>query len=109
MELLKVEGLSKTFGGVHAVHNVSFVVKAGEHLAIIGPNGAGKTTLFNLLNGQLKPTGGQIFYNETDITNVPAHRRIQLGIGRSFQIASLFNNLSVMENTILAIQGAAYA
>src|SRR4030042_6584834 len=102
MELLRVEGLSKAFGGVHAVHNVSFTAESGEHLAIIGPNGAGKTTLFNLLNGQLKPTTGHIFYLGHDITHVPAHRRIQLGLGRSFQIASLFNNLSVMENTILA-------
>jgi branched-chain amino acid transport system ATP-binding protein len=105
MEILKVEKLSKDFGGVHAVNKISFSVGEGEHLALIGPNGAGKTTLFNLLNGQLKPTGGHIFYRGKDITNLPTHQRIHLGIGRSFQIASLFNNLSVLENTILAIQG----
>jgi branched-chain amino acid transport system ATP-binding protein len=105
MEILKVEKLSKDFGGVHAVNKISFSVGEGEHLALIGPNGAGKTTLFNLLNGQLKPTGGHIFYRGRDITNLPTHQRIHLGIGRSFQIASLFNNLSVLENTILAIQG----
>ena len=105
MELLKVEGLSKTFGGVHAVNNVSFTVDKGERLAIIGPNGAGKTTLFNLLNGQLRPTAGHIFYRGQDISTIPTHHRIQMGIGRSFQIASLFNNLTVIENVILAIQG----
>jgi branched-chain amino acid transport system ATP-binding protein len=83
MELLRIERLSRDFGGVHAVHNVSFSVAEGEHVALIGPNGAGKTTLFNL----------------------STHQRIHLGIGRSFQIASLFNNLPVLENIVLAIQG----
>jgi branched-chain amino acid transport system ATP-binding protein len=105
MEILKVENLSKDFGGVHAVNKISFTVQEGEHVALIGPNGAGKTTLFNLLNGQLKPTGGHILYRGKDITSLSTHQRIHLGIGRSFQIASLFNNLSVMENTVLAIQG----
>jgi branched-chain amino acid transport system ATP-binding protein len=105
MELLRIEKLSRDFGGVHAVHNVSFSVTEGEHLALIGPNGAGKTTLFNLLNGQLKPTSGHIFYKGLDITNLSTHQRIHLGIGRSFQIASLFNNLPVLENTVLAVQG----
>ena len=105
MEIIKVERLSKDFGGVQAVHNVSFCVEEGEHVAVIGPNGAGKTTLFNLLNGQLKPTSGKIFYRGHDITSLPTYRRIHLGIGRSFQIASLFNNLSVMENIVLAVQG----
>ena len=105
MKIVSIEGLSKDFGGVHAVHNVSFKVEVGEHLAVIGPNGAGKTTLFNLLNGQLKPTSGKIFFRGQDISHLPTHRRIHLGIGRSFQIASLFNNLSVMENVVLAVQG----
>jgi len=105
MEILKVENLSKDFGGVHAVNKISFSVEEGEHVALIGPNGAGKTTLFNLLNGQLKPTAGHIFYRGKDITNLSTHERIHLGIGRSFQIASLFNALSVLENTVLAIQG----
>ncbi len=105
MEILKVEKLSKDFGGVHAVHNISFTAEEGEHIGVIGPNGAGKTTLFNLLNGQLKSTSGKIFYRGHDITSLPTYRRIHLGIGRSFQIASLFNNLSVMENIVLAVQG----
>lgn len=105
MEVLKVEELTKDFGGVRALSKVSFVVETGEHLAIIGPNGAGKTTLFNALTGQLKPTAGRIFYLGRDITHMPAHSRIHLGIGRSFQITSLFGELSVMDNMLLAVQG----
>jgi branched-chain amino acid transport system ATP-binding protein len=105
MEVMKVQGITKTYGGVHAVSNVSFGVETGEHLVILGPNGAGKTTLFNMLTGQVKPTSGHIFFQGEDITNVPAHRRIHLGIGRSFQITSLFNGLKVMDNMLLAVQG----
>ena len=105
MEVMKVEGLTKDYGGVHAVHNVSFVVETGDHLVIIGPNGAGKTTLFNVLNGQLPSTAGQIFFQGQDITDLPAYRRIHLGIGRSFQITSLFDGLNVLDNMLLAIQG----
>ena len=105
MEVMKVEGLTKAFGGVHAVSNVSFVVETGDHLVIIGPNGAGKTTLFNILNGQLKPTAGLIFYQGLDITDLPAHRRTHLGIGRSYQITSLFDELNVLDNMLLAVQG----
>jgi len=105
MEVMKVEGLTKAFGGVLAVSNVSFVVETGDHLVIIGPNGAGKTTLFNILNGQLKPTAGQIFFQGQDITNLPAYHRIHLGIGRSFQITSLFDELNVLDNMLLAVQG----
>jgi ABC-type lipopolysaccharide export system ATPase subunit len=81
------------------------LVSTGEHLVILGPNGAGKTTLFNLLTGQVKSTSGQIFFQGEDITNLPAHRRIHLGIGRSFQITSLFNGLNVLDNMLLAVQG----
>jgi branched-chain amino acid transport system ATP-binding protein len=105
MEVMKAQGLTKTYGGVHAVSNVSFVVEAGEHLVILGPNGAGKTTLFNMLTGQVRSTSGQIFFQGEDITNLPAHRRIHLGIGRSFQITSLFNGLNVMDNMLIALQG----
>lgn len=105
MAVMKTKGLTKTYGGVQAAANVSFAVETGEHLVIIGPNGAGKTTLFNLLTGQISPTAGRIFYQQKDITHLPAHRRIHLGIGRSFQIASLFNELNVMDNMLLAVQG----
>jgi len=105
MEALKVEKLSKEFGGVRAVHNVSFCVQEGEHLAIIGPNGAGKTTLFNLLSGQLSPSGGKVYFFEQDITHMATHRRAHLGISRSFQLVSLFMNLTVLDNILLALEG----
>lgn len=105
MEALRVENLSKDFGGVHAVKDVSFKVDVGEHIAIIGPNGAGKTTLFNLLCGQLLPSAGRVYFLGQDITSMPPHVRTHLGIARSFQIASLFLELSVLKNTMLAVQG----
>jgi len=105
MEALKVEGLSKDFGGVHAARDVSFSVEAGEHLAIIGPNGAGKTTLFNLLSGQLTATAGRVYLFGQDITRMPTHRRVDLGLARSFQLTTLFLNLTVLDNTLLALQG----
>ena len=105
MEVMKAQGLTKSYGGVNAVSNVSFDVETGERLVIIGPNGAGKTTLFNMLNGQLRPTAGHIFFHGREITDLPAYRRIHLGIGRAFQITSLFNELNVMDNMLLAVQG----
>ena len=105
MEALKVDGLSINFGGVKAVNDVSFSVEVGERLAIIGPNGAGKTTLFNLINGQLSPTGGQIFFFGEEVSDLPTHQRAQLGQARSFQIISLLQNLTVLENTLLTLHG----
>jgi branched-chain amino acid transport system ATP-binding protein len=105
MEVLRVEGLSKDFSGVHALSDVSFTVKVGERLAIIGPNGAGKTTLLNLINGQLRPTTGRIYFWGQDITSMAAHSRAHLGQGRSFQIISLFGNLTVLDNTLITLHG----
>jgi branched-chain amino acid transport system ATP-binding protein len=105
MEALRVEHLSKDFGGVHAVRNVSMSVEAGERLAMIGPNGAGKTTLFNLLSGQLPPTNGQVYLFGQEITHMAAHRRAHLGIARSFQATTLFLHLTVMDNILLALHG----
>jgi branched-chain amino acid transport system ATP-binding protein len=105
VEALLVKELSKDFGGLSAVKKVSFKVEAGEHMAIIGPNGAGKTTLFNLLSGQLPATSGQVLFFGQDVTHLPAHHRIHLGMARSFQIASLFLSLSVLQNARLALQG----
>jgi branched-chain amino acid transport system ATP-binding protein len=105
MEALRVEGLSKQFGGVVAVHRISLNVSAGEHLAIIGPNGAGKTTLFNLLGGQLKPTSGRVLFEGREITEMSPYHRAHLGIARTFQILNLFKELSVIENMLLALQG----
>ena len=105
MEVLKVEGLLKQFGGIKAVNKVSFSVEAGEHLAIIGPNGAGKTTLFNLINGQLSVTEGRIHFYEKDITNLSTHQRVHLGQARAFQIISLWQKLTVIDNAMLTLHG----
>jgi branched-chain amino acid transport system ATP-binding protein len=105
MEALKVEGLSKHFGGVAAVDDVSFSVQPGEHVVIIGPNGAGKTTLFNLINGQLAPTRGRIHFFGRDVTAAAIHTRAHLGMARSFQIISLLTELTVLDNTLLALHG----
>jgi branched-chain amino acid transport system ATP-binding protein len=105
MEALRVESLHKDFGGVHALSDVSFSVEVGERLGIIGPNGAGKTTLFNLINGQLRPTSGKIYFFGRDISAMSTHHRAHLGQGRSFQIISLFPNLTVLDNTLITLHG----
>ncbi len=105
MEALKIDSLTKRFGGVYALKNVSFSVEAGNRLAIIGPNGAGKTTLFNILNGQLTATSGRMYFYGQDISKMATHRRADLGLARSFQVSNLFFNLTVLDNVLLAIQG----
>jgi len=104
VDALRVEELTRAFGGVIAVNRVSLRVRPGERRAIIGPNGAGKTTFFNLLSGNLAPTTGRIFLDDRDITTLPTHERVRLGLGRTFQQSSLFPSLSVRENIRLAIQ-----
>jgi branched-chain amino acid transport system ATP-binding protein len=105
MEALRVEGLSKNFGGVYAVNDVTISVKVGERLAIIGPNGAGKTTLFNLINGQLSATAGRIYFFGEDVTDLPTHVRAHLGQARAFQIISLLQKLTVLDNALLTLHG----
>jgi branched-chain amino acid transport system ATP-binding protein len=102
--LLETRGLRKAFGGLVAVDEVSLTIARGSTHSIIGPNGAGKTTFFNLLTGKYPPTRGSVIYKGRDITRLPVHRRIHLGIGRSFQITNLFPNLTVLENVRLAAQ-----
>ncbi|MBI1801752.1 MAG: ABC transporter ATP-binding protein [Chloroflexi bacterium] len=102
MNILTLESLRKTFGGVVAVNTVSLAVAAGERRALIGPNGAGKTTLFNLMSGELAPSGGRVFFGGLDITPLPPFRRAALGIARTFQRNNLFLGLSVWENVRLA-------
>lgn len=102
---LNLRDLTKNFGGLLAIDNVSFEVQIGERRAIIGPNGAGKTTLFNLICGELLPSGGTIHLFGSDVTALPTHKRIALGIARTFQITNLFPELTVLENLILAAQG----
>lgn len=106
--LLETQDLRKAFGGLLAVAGVSMQVKAHTLHTIIGPNGAGKTTFFNLLSGNIRPSGGKVLYKGQDITNLPAHRRAHLGIGRSFQITNVFPNLTVLENVRLAAQAVGH-
>ena len=103
--LLEVSDLSVHFGGLAAVKDVTFSIEPGERLVMIGPNGAGKTTLFNLLTGQLKPSGGKVLFKGQDITHKPVYARTQLGMARSFQITSLFPNETVLTNALIALQG----
>ena len=105
MEAIRVEGLYKSFGGVVATSNVSFKVDVGGRLVIIGPNGAGKSTLFNLLNGQLPLDSGKVFLFGEDVTHLPLHKRAHRGMARSFQLTSLFPELTVMDNMMLALHG----
>ena len=108
MEILRVENLSKNFGGLQALEGLSFSVEAGEKLAIIGPNGAGKTTLFNVLGGQLPASAGRIHLIGQDVTTLAPHRRLHLGLARSFQLNNLFFNLTLIDNVLLALKGAQY-
>jgi branched-chain amino acid transport system ATP-binding protein len=99
--LLKLNGVSKFYGALKAVDTVSVDVADGEALAVIGPNGAGKTTLFNLITGDVAPTGGRVIFAGTDMTALPPHARSRLGIGRSYQIPHPFANMSVFENLLV--------
>jgi branched-chain amino acid transport system ATP-binding protein len=105
--LLRVEHLSKRFGGIIASDDISLVVPAGELHAIIGPNGAGKSTLIGQLAGELAPDVGRIHFGGHDITALPTYRRSQLGLARSFQITSLFPDFTVLDNVALAVQAHA--
>src|SRR5690606_2966712 len=96
--ILDVQGLSRSFGGLKAVHNVSFQVRKGMILGIIGPNGAGKTTLFNLLNGLLKPDAGRVVFKGVDMAGRKPHVLCAAGVGRTFQVMRPFMRLTVAQN-----------
>lgn len=102
--LLETRGLTIRFGGHVAVNAVSCAFRPGELTCIVGPNGAGKTTYFNLVSGQLPPTAGQILLDGEDVTRLPVSQKTRRGIGRAFQLTSLFPQLSVLENVRLAVQ-----
>ncbi len=102
--LLEARQLSKSFGGVHAVRGVSFVVRAGETVGLIGPNGAGKTTTFEMLGGFTRPDTGQVFFDGGDISRVGPEKRARLGLIRSFQDAALFPTMTVKETIMLALE-----
>ncbi|WP_312203033.1 ABC transporter ATP-binding protein [Anaerospora hongkongensis] len=99
--MLKLEKVSKNFGGLAALSGISFDVKAGEILGVIGPNGAGKTTLFNLITGVLQPSAGAVYYREQPITGIKPHKITELGIARTFQNIRLFGQMSVLENVMI--------
>jgi branched-chain amino acid transport system ATP-binding protein len=104
MSLLRATNLSKSFGGLMAVKEVDFDLPEGEIRAVIGPNGAGKSTLVGLISGRLPPSTGRIRFDGADITRLPAHDRVARGIAYTFQITSVFANLTCRENVVLAAQ-----
>lgn len=103
-DLLRVQNLAKRFGGIVATDDLSMKIPVGELHAVIGPNGAGKTTLIAQLSGELPPDSGRIHFADSDITALPMYARSALGLARSFQITSLFLDLSVLDNVALAVQ-----
>jgi branched-chain amino acid transport system ATP-binding protein len=104
MSVLEVRGVSKRFGSLVAVRDVSITVEQGELRAIIGPNGAGKTTFFNLISGMFPPSTGTIAFDGNDITALPAHKRVALGIARTFQITEVFPELTVFDNVRISTE-----
>ncbi len=101
--ILKLENVSKSFGGVKAVNCVTMLFEKNKITGLIGPNGAGKTTIFNLVNGFITPDSGEIWYKNQRIDNLPSYKIAQLGIGRLFQDVRVFNKLTVLENVLIAI------
>jgi branched-chain amino acid transport system ATP-binding protein len=107
MSLLEVDNVICAFGSLVAVNGVSLKVEAGDLRAVIGPNGAGKTTFFNLISGFFPPSSGRIRFRDRDITALPAHKRVQLGMARTFQITEIFPELTVRENVRVPVEVAA--
>jgi branched-chain amino acid transport system ATP-binding protein len=103
--ILRLRGVGRRFGGVHAVKDVDLEVKPGERRAILGPNGAGKTTLFNVISGEFPPTAGSIELFGRDVTAEPARKRARLGLSRTFQTSKLFLGMTVEDNLYLALLG----
>lgn len=102
---LRVAGVSRSFGGLSAVHDVSFEVNVGERLAVLGPNGAGKSTLFNLVCGDLSVDAGTVVLQGEDVTSLALHHRVRRGLARTYQTSSVFAGLTVMEHLVLARRG----
>ncbi len=102
LPLLELKGVTKSFGGLKAVSQVSFELKGGEILGIIGPNGAGKTTLFNVITGFLKPDSGEVCFNGENIIGLKPHQVCQKGMVRTFQLVKPFVELTVLENVVVA-------
>ena len=102
--MLKVDKVTKKFGGVVAIKDVSFNVKPLEIFALVGPNGAGKTTLFNIITGVLKPTSGKVYFKDEDITGLSPLKIVRKGISRTFQNIRLFSSMSVLENVLIGFE-----
>jgi len=102
INLLSTRGLSKNYAGLQAVHNVDFDLPEGQVRALIGPNGAGKTTFVGMLSGRIASSSGSVLFNNKDITQLPAHKRMSMGMAYTFQITSVFSKLNVHENVALA-------
>ncbi len=100
--ILKVDTVTKTFGGLHAVENVSFNIDIGEIVGLIGPNGAGKTTLFNVISGYYAPSKGNVYFMGEDVSGLPPYKLAIKGIGRTFQVVKPFPGLSVLDNVVIA-------
>ena len=107
MSLLRVENVSRHFGRLVAVSGVSLTVEPGELRAVIGPNGAGKTTFFNLISGFFPPNSGRIIFDGKDVTALPPHKRVMMGMARTFQITEIFPELTVRENLRVPVEAAA--
>ena len=105
MTALRIEKLSKSFGGLRVTRNVSFTVESGERRLIIGPNGAGKTTLFNLITGEIAPDTGHVVLFDRDVSRMASRMRPHLGMARTYQIITLFPNDSILRNVMLALLG----
>lgn len=103
MSLLQVQQLSKSFGGVAALEDLSFALPAGQMLALIGPNGAGKSTCFNLINGQLRPDRGEVLLDGQSITGLDARRIWRRGVGRTFQVSAAFSSMTVLQSVQAAL------
>jgi branched-chain amino acid transport system ATP-binding protein len=103
--ILRLRGVGRRFGGVHAVRDVDLEIRPGERRAILGPNGAGKTTLFNVISGEFGPTSGSIELFGRDVTSEPGRKRARLGLSRTFQTSKLFLGLTVEDNLYLAVLG----
>jgi branched-chain amino acid transport system ATP-binding protein len=100
--LLRLRGVSKSFGGIQAVHSITFDVTQGECVGLVGPNGAGKTTLFNCVCGQLRPESGEILFNGGELVGLPVYKRARLGIGRTYQKVEVFTDMTVRDHLIVA-------
>lgn len=101
LPVLRVESISKSFGGLQALNDVSFEAPPGAIHALIGPNGAGKTTLLNLITGSFPPDSGRIMFGERDLNGLKAHQRVEIGIARTFQNIEMFGSMSVLENVLV--------